>query len=58
MVPLFCDIYGTHLKNDANGAEKWNKSTICTNKNGMRSLPHGTIHLEQMNITYGVCLTP
>ncbi len=58
MVPLFCDIDGTHLNSDANCVEKWNESTICTKKNGMRSLPHGASHREQMNTTYGVCLTP
>ena len=41
MVPLFCDVDGTHNKSDANNADKWNFRMICTNMNDMRSLPHG-----------------
>lgn len=46
MVSLFCNTDGIHDKSDANSADKWNFTAICTDMNGMRSLPHGASHGE------------
>jgi len=46
MVTLFRNTDGTHNKSDANSADKWNFRRICTDMNGMRSLPHGASHGE------------
>ena len=58
MVPLFCNTDGIHIKCDANNADKWNFWRICTDKNGMRSLPHGASHGEWKIYAKSVCLTP
>ena len=46
MVPLFCNTDDTHIICGANIADKWDFRKICTDKNGMRSLPHGASHGE------------